>query len=633
MKRLSRSLPKAFILIAIAALMLAVACGPAATPTPTPKPTPTATPTATPAPPAPTPTPAPTATPTPLPPGVPTPTPAPTPTPTPVPTATTTPRPAPTATPTPTATVAVVKPTGTLRVALTTVPPAVWDPSKLGPGSSEMWHWGVNETPSMVNELDQIIQGLAESWAWDSSFTTLTWKLRKGIQFQGGWGEMTADDWEYTLLAQGAPGNPRNYALLTEKLSDHKALDKYTYQFVLKKRDPTFFPFFMINETYGSFAIWPKKRADTLGADKMVTDISFGTGPFKLTKYEQGNEAVLQAVENHWRKTPEFAELRIVAMPESATQVAALEAGELDVVASVPVPLAKRLKDKGFVLGARSWGGKWDIGVSGQFCITEWQGQKIPPREAYDPTKPWIGKCDDTTSMERARKVRLAMAYSLNRDSYVNDLLTGFGKTTFAPEILGPLRQRYASKAKEWNVPYDVAKSKALLAEAGYPSGFEIAFVLPTPVVAPGEQVFEAVMRDLEAVGIKVKAQRLDSVAWSKLRDSRTFAGLALYANAGAVRQPEAVRLRRLPTATFNTGNELPDALNLALKGDQAPTEAEQAALVEQLVGYFAYWQYFISLFEMDKLYAVNPKKVGKWPVSSSSEAVLLSYEYAERVK
>jgi len=117
------------------------------------------------------------------------------------------------------------------------------------------------------------------------------------------------------------------------------------------------------------------------------------------------------------------------------------------------------------------------------------------------------------------------------------------------------------------------------------------------------------------------------------LRDSRTFAGLAVYANAGAVRQPEAVRLRRLPTATFNTGNELPDALNLALKGDQAATEAERAALVEQLIDYFVKGQYFIALFEMNKLYAVNSKVVGAWPMSASSEAAILSPEYAQRAK
>lgn len=642
---MQRSLGLVTILGLVAAVLLglAVACSPKATATPTPAPTNTptkaATPTATTAAPTAT-TAAATATPTSVA--------APTATPT---KAATTAAPSPTPTgggalptmtgvaPTPTA-APTVKPAGTLRIAYSPLPADVWDPTKTATGHSLLWQWGVTEVPTMVDDKNQIVPMLAESYSWDSTMTQLTFKLRKGVQFNGGWGEMTSADWEYSLLSQGATGNPRNYALLTDKLADHKAIDTYTYQFVLKVPDPTFFPFFMINETYGSFAIWPKKRADTLGADKMITDTNFGTGPYKLTSYSQGNEAQLTAVAGQWRISPQFASVRIVDMPASATQIAALEANEVDVVGSIPVTVAPKLTQEGFDMRKRSWGGTWDIAVSGQYCFgqggmqSDWQGKTIPPREAYDPSKyVWEGKCGDQADMQRAAKVKRAMAMALNTESYVKDLLGGYGETMWGPEMVGPLRQVYAAYKDKWKIPYDPAGAKALLAEAGVPNGFEIPFVLPTPVVDPGRAVFDAVIRDLAAIGVTAKAQTMESGPWATVRDSRKFAGLFMKPNSGAVRQPEAVRLRRLPTATFNTGNELPDVLNLILESDKQTDQAKREAMVTQAIQYFVDNQYFIVLFEMNKLYGVNPKVVGAWPMSASSEAAWLGPEYAQRAK
>ncbi|MDP3061607.1 MAG: ABC transporter substrate-binding protein [Chloroflexota bacterium] len=639
-------------LLAIVAVLatVVISCGPAATPTPTPAPTPipTATPTATPVPP-PTatpipPTPTPTSTPTPLPPGVtppptPTPTPAPvataTPTPTRAPVATPTPVPTPTATPTPTRaptptpTPAAVAPRGTLIYAVNDIGFPAFIPAQapLIPGDN-LGRWGAFETPAEYSAAGPIEPVLAESWSWNESGTILTMKVRKGVQFNGGWGEMTAEDFKWTMDSIVAPDAIDTDAIVRDYLAETKVVDKYTVQFILNRFNALFFGSVMVNESPG-LKVHSKKKVDTLGQDKAFNDLTGGTGPFKFEKWVRGDEALLSAVPNHWRKTPEFAQLRVVQMAEQGTQNAALEAGEVDVI-QIPPSFGAPLEKKGFSVRPMKAPGYFQVYPAGIYCIKEWGGKPVDPRPGYDPSKPWIGDCKNPDSMEKARKVRWAMAMAIDRQAIVDSILGGRGRPMYAADLAGPLRDRLYKQ--KWDIPFDRAKAKQYLAEAGVPNGFSIGYTITTGQAPLEQEIGESIIPFLEAVGIKVTVELQTYTGFRPKNVARSHNNLWLFPTGTSQRFPEKGKLYRTPSGAFNPGFEMEEGLRIVEKLYAARTDAEADKYREEMWDWFSKWMVVIPIVEMDSLYVVNPKKVGNWPISSAYDGRLRSFEYAQNV-
>src|SRR5207344_819043 len=159
-------------------------------------------------------------------------------------------------------------------------------------------------------------------------------------------------------------------------------------------------------------------------------------------------------------------------------------------------------------------------------------GGQWPTKPTYDPKVPWA-----LPDAERARKVRLALNLAVDKQAIMQQVLGGLG--TVVGSWLTYPTDPWATEALLKPYPYDAAKAKALLAEAGYPKGFEVTMNLtPWPGRGYLPDVGEAVATYWEKVGLKVKRRPVDRAVFSADFRARSYAGVAL-AYAGPIIAPE----------------------------------------------------------------------------------------------
>jgi len=334
--------------------------------------------------------------------------------------------------------------------------------------------------------------GLATEWKPSNDLKTWTFKLRAGVPFHEGWGELTSEDVKFTVEQNLRPDVPGGSApFFRSQLDRVETPDKLTVVMHFKNRVwelPTHFTQFV-----GYQNITSKKYLEKVGEDKAGLH-PIGTGPYRHVEGKQGDYHRFEAVANHWRQTPAFKELVIRRIPEAATRLTGLRAGEIDIA-----PVFGDYLDQ-----ARKSGFRIHETPNAACYWVVLQGQTTPDREDACPTCPWAGDLKDPKSLENARKVRLALNLAVNKKTIISALWKGTGSETPYSYWYYPFNKGYS---KDWKVPpYDPERAKKLLAEAGHAGGFEVRV---NPMVmtyaVDGPDVMEAVALDWEKIGIKVK--------------------------------------------------------------------------------------------------------------------------------
>ncbi len=561
------------------------------------------------------------------------------------PSATSTPVPPPvsaTATPVPSAPTATARPAntpvpqaqpeGTLVVALSDIAFPAMVPSVLPVTPGGLIHrWRVYETALVWSAEGKFLEPrLATSWEADPSGTAYALHLRKGVQFHGGWGEMTAEDFKWSFEDEIREGSIHSsIALARETGAQMEVVDPYTLRVSIKGPNAFFFEAYFANVGGAATKVFSKKRIEALGAEKAALDISGGTGPFKFTKWQQGEEAV----PGYYGRTPQFQTVRIVEIKETASQVAALETHEVD-ASIIPAPSIDRAKGAG--LDVRPFGvpGSQRLYPQGWFCTKETlDGQPVDPypRPGYDPTKPWVGECDNPQSLERARQVRWAMSMAIDRQAIVDNILAGFGRPSYLPEVTQPLLDRIWKD--KWLIPYDPARARQMLADAGYANGFDALMRITTGDHALEVEMGQAVAQYLRQVGIRVTTEILTYSANRPAVVARERSDLWFRSGGGgSAEPPELVQLRRNPENAFNPGMEVREPLEIIRKMDTARSEAAADQIREELYDWLHNSQMIIPVVLADAIMAVNPEAVGQWPMSTGVGSIG-DFEYAERVK
>ena len=502
----------------------------------------------------------------------------------------------------------------TLTVAWPLVYSFVGMPSKNGgrPGERLVW-MGVHETAKRIAPDGEIIPHLAESWTVSEDGLRHTVKLREGVQFHGGWGEMTAEDWKWTAEDQwqGKPtSNHGGQSIAISNLEEVKVLDKYTVEFVLKRPNAFF------REYYGSIrddvglAVYSKNRVDQMGRDKATTELpDGGTGPYQIERWVGETEIVLKAFPDYWGEKPEYETVRIVQINEPSTVLAALETGAVD-AAKLPVTARERVEAAG--LEVRSAGiGHSRIVFAGQFCYKEFDGKEVPKRAAYDPSKPWVGDCDDPTSLEKARQVRHAMSMAVDRQALVDVIAGGHGRPSYVHMLQGYFADRYMQD--KWIIPYDPERAKKMLADAGYADGFGFEMVCTTSGHPLLTEFCEAVASMWSGIGLQPQIRRIAPDAFRKQLVAREFNGIRLRVDTGVTPIPEARGFGERPTSAYNSGYEMPGLIELVREAAVAVTPEELDRIREKQYQWSFDQHLEVSIAEFDEIYAVNPKKVGTW--------------------
>src|ERR1700675_2257150 len=334
--------------------------------------------------------------------------------------------------------------------------------------------------------------GLATEWKPSNELRTWTFKLRSGVMFHEGWGELTAEDVKFTVEQNLKPDSGGGSApFFRGQLDRIETPNKSTVVMHFKNRVwevPSLFTQFV-----GYQNVVPKKYLESVGEQKAALH-PIGTGPYRHVEGRQGDYHRFEAVANHWRKTPAFNELIVRRIPDANTRLSGLRTGEID-IGQVLGDYLEQAQRAGLRIHET------------RDAVLHWvvlSGQTGPDKEDFCPTCPWVGDYNDKKSQENARKVRLALNLAVNKKAIISGLWTGRGSETPFSYFYAPFHAGYS---KDWKVPaYDPAQAKKLLAEAGHAGGFEVRV---NPMVftyaLDGNDIMEAVALDWEKVGIKVK--------------------------------------------------------------------------------------------------------------------------------
>ncbi len=334
---------------------------------------------------------------------------------------------------------------------------------------------------------------LAESWSVSKDGLAYEFVLRKGVRFHNG-DPVTAEDVKFSLERyKGAAAST-----LKARVAGVDVLDPLHVRIRLKQPWPDFMTFYATPAT-GAAWIVPKRYVERVGDDGFKK-APVGAGPYRFVSFTPGIELVLEANEQYWRKMPAVKRLVFRSVPDESTRLAMLKRGEADIAYSIRGALAEEIRrTPGLTLTASSP------------TFTEW----VVFTEQWDPKSPW-----------HDRRVRLAANLAIDRQT-LNDA-EYLGLARISASIVPHAFQFY------WPAPpypYDPARARQLLAEAGYPRGFD-AGELVTDAVYAGTG--EAVVNNLVTVGIRLKLQPLERAGFYKGDQEKAFKHLVRVGSAAA---------------------------------------------------------------------------------------------------
>ena len=436
---------------------------------------------------------------------------------------------------------AQAKPEGEMRWALyVTLAPAWFDPAEVIGVLTPFWVlYAMHDALVKPMPGNHLTPSLAESWTVSPDQRTYEFKLRQGLKFHNG-DPFTAEDVKFSFhRAKGAK-------LLQDKVQELVIVDPHRVRFVLHEPWPDFMTFY---GTFATSAAWiaPKKYIEQVGVDGFKK-APVGLGPYKFVSHTPGVELVMEAFEGYWRKTPSVKRLVYKSVTEATTRLAMLKRGEVDIAYLLDATLAEEVKRDPNLKLAFSGG----IGTYYLDFLDQW-----------DPKSPWHDK-----------RVRLAASLAIDRRGISQAETLGASRPT---GNIVPRTFEFAIALEPH--PYDPAKAKQLLAEAGYPNGFDAGDLHPWP---PYFSTGEAIVSNLAAVGIKTRLRTMERAAFYSALASKKLKGIcmcidAVYGNASS-------RLSQIvPAEGAYAYGAYPDIETLYRQQAQELDKKKRAAMLAQI--------------------------------------------------
>jgi peptide/nickel transport system substrate-binding protein len=356
----------------------------------------------------------------------------------------------------------------TLTVAMNNLEQAI-DPQRLTNVQSEFRH--IYEPLVERDATMKLVGRLAESW---ELVDPRTWKfnLRKGVKFHNG-EEFTAESVKFTLERVINPDTKSGQAFLFTLIDKVEVADKNTA--IIRTKSP--FGALLANlSAYGGM-LPPSAATDS----KILTERPTGTGPYKFVEFKKGEQWVLEANPDYWGTKAKVPRVIYRSIMEDSTRVAALQAGEIDVMRVVPPD-------------------KVDVVTKDSNLVYSKVPSVVTRYLMFNNKKKPL---DDI-------RVRQAFAYGIDRFTIHKSILKGRGsvaKAPLSPPVFGhnPNLEPY---------PYDPKKAKALLEQAGLGGGFETVNMYFTGNYYPvDDQVAQAIAEQMGAIGVKVKLDAKENQA------------------------------------------------------------------------------------------------------------------------
>lgn len=354
-----------------------------------------------------------------------------------------------------------------------------WEKTNMDPAS-----WSTNEDlifgPSVFQTLltyDKnlnFVGELAEKWEVEDDFKTFRFFLRKGVQFHRDYGEMKASDIVFTFERMMDPevkATSVGPAIGIENFNEIIAEDDYTVKITLKNKDINFLH--KMANWYGY--VVSEKAVKEMGNNVFALK-PVGTGPYAFDKGVAGERTEVIKHDKYWGDKAKIDRIVFHIISEPATLFNAFEAGEIDFFA---------ITDTQKLLEYKADPDKYYV-------------DSIPGRQLL-----YVGMNYQDKHF-KDKKIREALTYAIDRDEIIKNYFMDLEKP--AKGVI-PTLTKYSINDK-WNPVYDPEKTKALLAEAGYPDGIETEFYCPNDHLSMGPATL--VQSYLAQAGIKASLKTVD---------------------------------------------------------------------------------------------------------------------------
>ncbi len=316
----------------------------------------------------------------------------------------------------------------------------------------------------------KLAPSLATSWETSQDGKTWTFHLRKNVKFHNGEPfNAQAVKWTFDTQTMGKTSVVKTQ--FTD-VTEVKVVDDYTVQFVTKNQFPL-----LLNYLSSSFFAMPPKYYQEVGGDPGFDKKPIGTGPFKFVEWVKNERIVMEANPDYFLGRPKLDKVIFRPIPETATRLAELLSGGVDVIMQVPPEHVGTIKNS--------------------------PNARVEMRNSVRVV--FIGLRTDQKPFDDVR-VRRAVNLAINKDELMKSVLAGQGYLTPGP--LSPLVWGYDSSIKGYG--YDVQQAKQLLADAGYPDGFSVTLETPVGRYLKDKEVSEWVAGELAKIGIKVTVKTFE---------------------------------------------------------------------------------------------------------------------------
>lgn len=348
-----------------------------------------------------------------------------------------------------------------------------------------------------------------------------TWRLhlREGVTFHNG-EPFDAEAAKFSFERYIDPELKSPHAGILGFIDHVNVVDEYTVDVITKTPYPVFLAHLSPGST-GTVLMLPPRYISEQG-DENFTQKPVGTGPFKFVEWVAGTHVRLEAYEQYWKGPANIDEVSFSFVPENSTRVSALVAGDLDIIENVPVDLIPLIE-----------------GSSNADVVVSETGGLVSMMQLNPASHPALAD----------KRVRKAMNHAVDIDTIIEALLGGQAARRAVPVDPSAVGARQDLPFYE----YDPELAKSLLAEAGYPDGFEFDALTSNGRYPADYAIAQAYAEYLQEVGIKVN---LSTMEWARLvgQMAQRQAG-PMYQIGWSYREGDVFKLKAAlhPEASYST--------------------------------------------------------------------------------
>lgn len=349
-------------------------------------------------------------------------------------------------------------------------------------GDSQRYAMQIYDTLYGFDAKGNIVPRMASAYAMSPDGLVYTFTLRKGIKFQNG-DPLTSADVKYSIeriMDPASKSTRRPY--FAPVVASVETPDPLTVRIHLKQPDGVF-----LNKIAGFLFIVPERYTSHLPNAEAFAAAPIGSGPYRVKANKIGQYLELERFDGYYGPKPGIKTLIFKYIPEPSSRVNAIVSGEVDIAAMIPLSEVARLRQNK----------QLDI-------ITNPVSSPMHVRLYSNVPGSPLAK----------RDVRLALNYAIDANAIIKGVFHGIG----AP--MGTFISRYFPYGGDPSVapyPYDPAKARELLKQAGYPNGFTIKL---NDAVGTPKEFAEAIAAYWAQVGVKAEINRIDYAAWSRLNNT-----------------------------------------------------------------------------------------------------------------